>query len=1184
MKIFRVLLLLLVLGTHGAVAQTANQFPAIEYIENQGQWDGPFRYKALTSRGDLYVRNTGFTVVVADRENRAKVDAYRHGELKQTPELKYFAYEMNYLNASREADFIPSKKQKHYYNYYLGSDTKRWKSLIYPSLNLDRKNLYPGIDLHLYSDQGNIKYDYIVHPGAQIEKIKVEYKGVDGLELRDGNLMIQTALGNHQEMKPYAYQYVQGEKREVICRYTLRENQVGLELGQYDPSVDLIIDPVLIFCTFTGSTADNWGFTATYDTLGMFYAGGICAGIGYPTALGQFTPTFQPNFGGGGLGGNGYGCDASISKFDATGVNLIFATYLGGSDNDQPQSMIVAPNGNLGIAGRTYSSNFPVTPGCYDNTSNGMGDMFVAVCNSNGTNLLGATYVGGSSDDGVNFNPGFAVYGGVKHNYGDDARTEIIVDPAGNWYIAGCTQSSNFPTVNPYQASNGGGQDGVVFELNNLCTNMIWGTYLGGNLNDATYVLSLDKNTQSILYVGGGTESSNFPSTPGTLHPSYMGGTVDGYLMKFDAATKVLQAGTFIGTNQYDQVYGVQTDDSNHVYVTGQTMGAIPVSPASVYSNAGSSQFIIKLNNNLASTIFSTVFGSGTTAFTNISPTAFLVDKCENIYVSGWGGPTSGSPGNTNGMPVTANAIQSTTDGSDFYFICLSKNAQSLLYGTYFGQNGIAPNGLGGEHVDGGTSRFDPNGVIYQGICANCGGSISFPTQPTGVYSINNPSPNCNLAALKIDFQLQNPEAQANFTGDSIGCAPFTVNFNNLSTSASSYQWNFDDGTPPVSQVNPTHTFFNAGTYNVQLIAFNPNGCTASSDTTFLTIIVRDDSIAASFTYVKTDSCGPYAANFNNTSTYNGGAPPSSSGFVWNFGDGSAPVTSTNPSHTFPGQGVYTVTLVMTDTTACKSPDTAIVVIDFNSSLVAAAFEIPDSLCIPAIIFPIDQSTNATTYYWNWGDGNTSNNPAPSHEYLNTGLFTVTLIAGNPASCNKLDTATQVVQVFGSPTADFSWQPNPPEPNTPLEFTNLSTGATRYLWDFGDGSTSTNKDETHVYQKDGYYTVCLTAWNEYNCPDTACKQVRGLVIPLVDVPTGFSPNGDGINDFVYVKGYGISKMTFRIFNRWGEKVFESTDKSVGWDGRYKGVIQEMEVYGYTLSVDFFDGSKTFKKGNITLLK
>ena len=155
-----------------------------------------------------------------------------------------------------------------------------------------------------------------------------------------------------------------------------------------------------------------------------------------------------------------------------------------------------------------------------------------------------------------------------------------------------------------------------------------------------------------------------------------------------------------------------------------------------------------------------------------------------------------------------------------------------------------------------------------------------------------------------------------------------------------------------------------------------------------------------------------------------------------------------------------------------------------------------------------------------------------------------------------------------------------------INFQNLSTGSgiLSYNWDFGDGTTSTNKDDVHVYDKDGTYTVCLTATNEYGCRDTVCKSVRGIVVPLVDVPSGFSPNGDGINDIVYVKGYGIEKMTFRIFNRWGEKVFESTEKTKGWDGRYKNVMQEMEVYAYTLSVEFFDGTKTSKNGNITLLK
>ncbi len=1182
------LIIMLVLSTVSDAFADKHSFPVIEYIENQGQWVGDFKYKALTERGDFYVKNNGFRVVLADGNNKPQIHAYRHGAQFTEPKLTYYTYDMNFVNSNPNTSFTHSKKQSHYYNYYLGNDAKSWKSGIYPSLNVDMLNVYNGIDVHMYSDQGNIKYDYVIHAGANYNDIKVQYDGTQGISVKDGKLFIKTSLGEVTEMKPYTYQFINGEKKEIGCNYKIKdENIVSFEVGKgYNPTLDLYIDPTLIFCTFTGSTADNWGFTATYDTLGMFYAGGVTSGIGYPVTLG----VYQPTYGGGGAGGNGFQCDASFSKFSSNGTTLLFATYLGGSNNDQPQSMIVDGNGNLGIAGRTYSVNFPTSAGCYDNTANGGADMFVAVLNSTGTALVGSTYIGGAAEDGVNFNVGFAVYGGVKHNYGDDARTEIIVDNTGRWYVAGCTQSSNFPTVNPTQNTNAGGQDAVVFEMSNNCSNLIWSTYMGGNANDAAYVLSLDKNTQNFLYVGGGTESANFPSTPGTYLSTYQGGTVDGYLLRFDANSKALLAGTFIGTNQYDQVYGVQTDDSNHVYATGQTMGAFPVSPAGVYSNPGSSQFVIKLNSALAGPpIFSTVYGSGTTVFTNISPTAFLVDKCENIYVSGWGGPTAGSPGNTNNMPLSNTPgflpIQNTTDGSDFYFIVFSKNAQNLLYATYFGQNGIAPNGLGGEHVDGGTSRFDPNGVVYQAICANCGGGIVFPTQPAGVYSINNPSPNCNLAALKIAFDLLNPDAVAAAAGPLYGCVPFQVTFQNNSTSATSFSWDFGDGSPlDFSAVPPPHTYNAAGIYTVTLIASNPNGCTVNADTTQLVVTVIDDSMFPGFTFIKIDSCGPFSIQITNTSSYNNGIPSGTATYTWDFGDGTTYTGQFPPVHNYPAPATYTITLTMTDPDACNNPATAQVVVDFSTSIVKSAFIMPDSVCLPALIGFIDQSTNATTWNWIFGDGNTSNIQNPTNNYLSIGTYTIFLVSGNPNTCNLFDTSSKVLTVLSTPVADFTWSPNPPEPNTPNVFTNLSTGATKYLWDFGDGTTGTNKDEIHIYDKDGTYTVCLTATNEYGCRDTVCKSVRGIVVPLVDVPSGFSPNGDGINDIVYVKGYGIAKMTFRIFNRWGEKVFESTEKSKGWDGRYKGVMQEMEAYAYTLAVEFFDGTKANKKGNITLLK
>lgn len=1187
------LLILFVAICHVATyGQQVGFYPPVEYVENQGQWDGPFLFKGNTNRGDIFLRKDGFRIFLSAEENHDKIHGLRHGWVKGPQTLKYHTFDILFNGANPNPDMQGAKPQKQYYNYYLGADQKRWKSGIHPVMTVDYKELYPNIDAHVYSEQGNIKYDMILHPGANLQDIQLEYTGLDGISLKDGHLILKTSFGEIKESIPYSYQFIEGEKKEVKCNFKLVDNKVQFEVGKgYNKEYDLYIDPVLVFCTFTGSTADNWGYTATYDSVGNFYAGGI---VGYPangSFIGNYPTTvgaFQTTFGGGGPSGMGnlFRYDASISKFNAVGNALLFSTYLGGLDNDQPHSLVVDNNDNLVVAGRTYSTNFPTTPGCFDASHNGNADIFVCKFNAGGTSLLGSTFIGGSADDCVNISADENVITplDLKHNYGDDARSEVIVDNNNNIYVTASTSSNDFPTASPYQGSFGGGQDAVVIELNPTCSNLLWSTFLGGSANDAGYVISFNKTNQSQLYVAGGTLSSNFPTTAGTLHSTYQGGIADGFLLKFNANTKALLAGTYIGTNLYDQVYGVQTDDSDYVYIMGQTTGAYPIVGTSVYTNANSSQFLSKLTNNLSSIQYSTTFGTGSlapggTQQTDISPNAFLVDKCQNVYVSGWGGPIiGGNPGTTNGLPVTAGAIKSTTDGSDFYFIVLTKNFGNLLYGSFFGQTGLS-----GEHVDGGTSRFDKNGVIYQAICAACGASQSFPTTPNS-YATQNGSNNCNLAALKIDFQLQNPDAQAVLAGPDTSCI-HTVQFVNNSTSSTNYLWDFGDGSPLDPTSAPSHTYAAAGTYTVSLIAANPNGCTSTADTSYLLVVILDDTIHAEFTYKITDSCDDFKAIFTNTSTPNTGNPNAATTYIWDFGNGSAPFIGKDPGEIgFPTPTTYTVTLMMIDLTSCNDTSIYTQVIDFSNSLVNAAFDMPDTVCMPAIVNFIDQSTNASAWSWDFGDSQTSNQTNPTNTYLAPGTYTVTFIASNPVTCNLHDTLSKVITVFSSPVADFTWSPNPPEPNRPNSFKNLSTGATKYLWDFGDGTTSTQKDEVHVYEKSGTYNVCLTTTNQYGCRDTACKSVRGEVIPLVDVPTGFSPNGDGFNDVVYVKGYGISKMTFRIFNRWGEKIFESTDKSKGWDGRYKGVIQEMEVYQYTLSVTFFDGTKDFKKGNITLLK
>jgi gliding motility-associated-like protein len=177
--------------------------------------------------------------------------------------------------------------------------------------------------------------------------------------------------------------------------------------------------------------------------------------------------------------------------------------------------------------------------------------------------------------------------------------------------------------------------------------------------------------------------------------------------------------------------------------------------------------------------------------------------------------------------------------------------------------------------------------------------------------------------------------------------------------------------------------------------------------------------------------------------------------------------------------------------------------------------------------------------------------------------------------------------VSNKPTADFITAPTPPEVNKPTVFTNLSTGGVRYIWYFGDGdSTETNNSDnvTHQYRATGTYEACLVAFNQFGCPDTVCKAVSAIIEPLLDVPNAFTPGKFGKNAIIKVEGFGIARMTWKIYNRWGQKVFEALSPTQGWDGTFKGELQPMDVYAYTLDVEFSDGTKLRKTGDITLIR
>lgn len=1152
--------------------QNSGPLPLL-FVENQGQWQQPFLYKGISANADIYLENGGITYVVGDAGNPEKIHAVKEDGL-QNATLKYHAYKMKWIGANLKPATEGSKKQSFYHNYYLGSDATHWKSKVPVFGNIDYKNVYPNIDLHISSDKGHAKYDFIVNAGADASSIRVAFEGLDGMKINQGSLLLQTSVGTITEMAPYAYQYIDGNLKEVRCEYKLAGNELTYDFPKgYDKTQNLIIDPTIVFATLTGSTADNWGFTATYDQSGNFYAGGIVSGLGYPTTPGAFQVVYH--------GGTNPSMpsDISITKFNASGSAPIYSTYLGGSGDEMPHSLVVDNNNNLIVAGKSQSSDYPVSGGAFDGLANGGFDIVVSKFNGAGTALIGSTYVGGANDDGVNIDGAFSAnQNSLKYNYGDASRSEVIVDKAGNIYVAASTQSSGFPiTGNAAKSTLGGTQDGVFFKMNPALTAMTYGTFIGGSSNDAAYVLTLD-TAQTHVYVAGGTQSTDFHSgaTAGAYKTTYQGGLADGYICRFlNSGAYTLMRATFIGTTAYDQCYGVETDLEDRVYAMGQTLGAFPVS-AGVYSNPGSRQFLIKLNNDLSGSIYSTVFGSGAATVPNISPVAFLVDTCQNVYISGWGGAIN--PGSsTVGLPTTGNALQPTTDGNDFYFIVFSKNALSLLYGTYFGAANKS------EHVDGGTSRFNPDGVVYQAICASCGGGTGFPATP-GAYSTVNGSPNCNLGALKIAFNLGSVHAIADANPNATGCAPLTVNFGNNSSNATSYFWDFDDSGATSTSFTPTHTYNTPGNYEIMMVAINPNAC-KTHDTVYLSVVVLADTIHADFNFQLLDTCTNPHINITNTSTPLQGQTQANSTYQWFFDDGGTS-TAVNPgSHNYTSPGTYDVTMVMTNPDACNSPDTVIKTLSFQQIFVDAGFSMPDSLCLGDSATFANSSANGTGYNWSFSGGdNISNSANAGFRFNQVGTYTVNLVVTNPQSCNGTDSASHVVTVFANPTAAFSYSPVIPQTNVPTTFVNLCQNATRYKWEFGDGKTSTDFSPVHDYARTGTYNVCLTAYNEVNCSDKMCRPVSADITPLADIPTGFSPNGDGSNDVLYVRGYSIATMDLKIYNRWGELVFESTDQEKGWDGTYKGKPQEMEAYAFVLQVTFLDGTDYHKQGNVTLLR
>lgn len=1119
----------------------AKENEELSFIKNIRQWPAQVQYKAELPGGAVFLTNDGFTYSFYDAKDLQRIHKDNEkGINTQDEKIHSYAYAMYFMHTERSCTIETSKQQSYYYNYFIGSDTSKWSGHVPLYGEIYYRNLYAGIDAKIYSHGKSLKYDFLVKPHNDPSKIIMAYKGVNPRLSKKGDLLLPTSLNTITEQAPYAYQVIDGIKKQIKCKYHLNNaGQVSFCFPEgYDKNKELIIDPTVIFATYSGGNGNTFGFSATYDNNGNFYGAAECYTPGWLTTTGSYMVSFPG------------GVDIGINKFNTIGTVLLYSTYYGPAS--APEAVTVNSQNQLILCGLSSQPTTPVTPGCFSNTYQGGFDFIIARFSEDGSTLKAATYVGGSGYEGYN-----TVYSGVNNialskNIGDVNRAEAITDSIGNIYIASYTKSSDFPvTSGAFQTTYGGQEDACIFKLDSSCSTLVYSTYLGGSAPDVAFGLSINNNGEAV--VTGGTGSSNFPVTNGVLQPVVQGGA-DAFVTILNASGTGILHSTYLGTSSFDHGFKVQYDHSGNIYVCGQTIGNFPVSP-NTFSMPNGNIFIDKLSSDLSTSLLSTRIGIAATDIDSLlTPEAFMADDCGNVYFSGF--DIRFAPN----LPVTTNALQTTP--SDFWFTKLTNNMSVQNFASYYG--------VWGDHTDGGGSHFNKDGVLYEAICNVTG----FPTTPGVFQPTDLVTWLTDQVSLKIDFQGTGSggvviAAFGTANSNDTLCNPDSVSFTNNSTHALSYEWNFGDGSPVDTNTNPIHFFAQPGTYHVVLHAYNPSLC-IPEDTSSITIHVFDvvqPKLNLHDTLI-CDSAGLVTLTAQVTNLNNQ--------MYFHWEPANAIISGTQNMQTVLVNGNVSNTFIVTATDSvgnlCKASTTGMLHMQVSNISFLHAFG--DTIICKGDTAHL-YAVGGTSYNWQPDNNIISQNDSEVMVFPTDNTI-YTVIIGNSDGC-KVSRNVNVV-VKPTPTADAG----------PDQY--IKIGETAYLHAFGGtsyewyptvnlSSSNTTITAANPNQTTEYF---VTVHNDYGC--SATDSVKVYVWNLF-IPNSFSPNSDGLNDIFSVKytGSNVHLLEMYIYNRWGEIVFYTNNLQNGWDGNYKGHPVDIGTYFY--QIEYSIGEKIYnEKGNLTLIR
>lgn len=596
-------------------------------------------------------------------------------------------------------------------NYFRGADRSQWITGIPTYAKARAAAVYPGIDLIYYGNQGKLEYDFVVQPGADASAIRMKFDGVSGMRVDEaGNLHLATTVGDLIEHKPVLYQTAGEKTKPVDGSFRIAADRtVAFEVGPYDRSKALVIDPVLMYSSFLGGSDTDEGHAVAAGNDGALYL----TGVTYSTQYGD--------------------ADVMIYKISTDGTYFVYTANLGGSSDDIGNGIAVDQGGNVYVGGRTLSTDFP-TANAYQSTNYGQyNNAFVLKLDGSGTNLLYSTYFGGSFDD-----QGFA----------------LALDSQGNAYLTGGETSTDFPVSNnAYQSNNRGGVDCFVAKFDNN-GNPVFSTLIGGGSDDQAFGIAVDANGNS--YITGQTVSDSYPQVSPSVQHSRHGG-LDAFVTAVSPDGSSLIFSTFAGGGSDDYGNGVAVDPSGNVVVVGTTSSDdFPTTSNAYkrgYAGGASDGFVLSYTPDGQTLLYSTFIGSHGTDDAN----SVAIDAAGNVYIAG--------DTDSDQYPVTGDATQHSRGGYfDATLSVLTHDGSNLLFSTFLGGSqgdesayGVAVDTFGNAYLTGFTSSPDfpatpgaaqtsPGGGDQDAFFAR----ISFGTGSGGAVTFVTPGQGAKFTAHKV--------------------------------------------------------------------------------------------------------------------------------------------------------------------------------------------------------------------------------------------------------------------------------------------------------------------------------------------------------------------------------------------------------------------------------------------------